>query len=276
MALVMDDIKYFIVVSETCNITRASEKIGISQPALSYSIKRLEKEVGGELLIRLKNGMRLTKLGESFLTRARKLIVEWENVQNIAADSSLIDSSYTFAIHPSIALYSMRAFLPTIIRNFPTLDINFIHGLSREMTEKIISWEADFGIVVNPIRHNDLVIKKLCTDSVSIFHLDGIESNTLIFDEDLLQAQHIIKNYKSIHHYENNIRSKNLEVVAKLTSLGLGHGVLPTRVAEQFPRLKQVKGAPIFKDEICLIYRPERQKDHIGQKIIDIIKKARF
>ena len=44
MSLMMDDVKYFIAVSETLNITRASEIIGISQPALSYAIKRLENE----------------------------------------------------------------------------------------------------------------------------------------------------------------------------------------------------------------------------------------
>lgn len=39
MPLMMDDVKYFITASETLNITRASEIIGISQPALSYAIK---------------------------------------------------------------------------------------------------------------------------------------------------------------------------------------------------------------------------------------------
>lgn len=49
MSLIMDDVKYFITVSEILNITRASEIIGISRPALSYAIKRLEKELGGDL-----------------------------------------------------------------------------------------------------------------------------------------------------------------------------------------------------------------------------------
>ena len=170
MSLIMDDIKNFITISETLNITRASEIIGISQPALSYAVKRLERELGGDLLIRLKNGIQLTKLGEEFIKRSRRLVYEWEQAQNLAtSEVGLIQGSYTFAIHPSVALYTLEYFIPEFQKEFANLDLNFIHGLSREMTEKVISWEADFGIVVNPIKHPDLVIIKLCTDEVTVF-----------------------------------------------------------------------------------------------------------
>ena len=73
MSVVMDDIKYFVVVSDTLNVTRASEILGVTQPTLSYAIKRLETGLGGDLLIRLKSGVRLTKLGEEFLRRSDKI-----------------------------------------------------------------------------------------------------------------------------------------------------------------------------------------------------------
>ena len=56
MSLALDDLKNFITVTETLNVTRASEILGMTQPALSYSLKRLEREFGTELFIRLKNG----------------------------------------------------------------------------------------------------------------------------------------------------------------------------------------------------------------------------
>ena len=67
MSLVLDDIRYFNTVSQFLNMTRASEVLGVTQPTLSYAMKRLENELGGELFIRLKNGLQLTQLGESFL-----------------------------------------------------------------------------------------------------------------------------------------------------------------------------------------------------------------
>ncbi len=272
----MDDIKYFVTICETLNITRASEIIGISQPALRYSIKRLENELGGKLLVRLKNGIQLSKLGEEFKLRSRRLLYEWEQAQNLAnSDSGLIQGSYTFAVHPSVALYTLECFMPRLQTEFPGLNFNFIHGLSREMSEKVISWEADFGIVVNTIKHEDLVISELCHDEVTIFHAKNAQEK-LIYDENLAQSQYILKKISKKTNFTGELCSANLEVVAKLTSLGLGYGLLPARVASQYKNLKKLNDAPIFKDEISLIYRPEKHNNVVSKKIIQIIKSAKF
>lgn len=272
----MDDIKYFIAVSETLNMTRASQIVGISQPALSYSIKRLESELGGELLIRLKNGIQLTKLGEEFKLRSRRLLYEWKQAQNLASpESGLIEGSYTIAIHASVALYTLECFMPKLQEEFPCLNFNFIHGLSREMAERVINWEADFGIVVNTIRHPDLVVSELCQDEVTIFYAKNAQ-NKLIYDDNLAQSQSILKKLGKRKHYNGVLSSSNLEVVAKLTSMGLGHGILPARVASQYKQLKKLNDAPIFKDEISLIYRPEKHNNPISKKIIQIIKTANY
>ena len=275
MSVALDDIKYFVVVSETTNITRASEILGITQPTLSYAIKRLERDLGGELLIRLKSGIRLTKMGEEFLKRSRKLIFEWEQAQNITnPDSGLAQSRYTFAIHPSVALYSLGEFLPDILKQFPQIECQFLHGLSREMTEKVISWEADFGIVVNPVQHPDLVIKKLCTDTVSLFYKKGCDER-LIYDPSLAQSQFILKKLKKMTTQMNGeICSGNLEVIANLAASGQGYGLLPSRVARQYKSLKQKEGAPIFKDDICLVYRPEKHRNPTSQAIINYIREG--
>jgi DNA-binding transcriptional LysR family regulator len=272
----MDDIKYFVTVSETLNVTRAAEIVGISQPAFSYSIKRLEEKLGGELLIRLKNGVRLTKLGEEFRSRARRVLYEWEEAQNLAnPETGLVQGSYTFAIHPSVALYTLEHFLNQIRTEFPALNYKFIHGLSREMTERVVSWEADFGIVVNPVKHPDLVIRRLCLDEMTIFHASGAQKR-LIFDESLAQTKHIMNRISKAAHFSGTINTPNLEVAAKLASIGLGYGILPTRVARGYANLRKLDGAPVFKDEICLVYRPEKQMNVVGRRIVEIIRAARI
>ena len=276
MSLMMDDVKYFITASETLNITRASEIIGISQPALSYAIKRLENELGGQLLIRLKNGIQLTKLGEEFKVRSRRLVYEWEQAQNLAnPETGLIQGSYTFAIHPSVALYALEFFMPKLQSDFLGLDFKFIHGLSREMTEKVISWEADFGIVVNPIKHPDLIIRKLYHDEVTIFYAKDAQDK-LIYDQNLAQSQYILKKLGKKKNFSGEINSGNLELVAKLTALGLGYGLLPATIASQYANLERLSGSPIFKDEICLVYRPEKHNNIVSKKIIQLIKSSVF
>ncbi|MFM6927774.1 MAG: LysR family transcriptional regulator, partial [Bdellovibrio sp.] len=276
MSLIMDDIKYFLTISETLNVTRAAAIIGISQPALSYSMKRLENELGGLLFVRLKNGLQLTKLGEEFKQRSRRLLYEWEQAQNLAnPESGLVQGKYTIAIHPSVALYTLGSFMPKLQTEFRGLDFNFIHGLSREMTEKVISWEADFGVVVNPIKHPDLVISTLCRDEVTIFHAKTAQDR-LIYDQNLAQSQYILKKIDKKINFSSVVNSASLEVVAKLTSLGMGYGLLPERVASQYPHLKKLNDGPVFKDEVCLVYRPEKHNNVVSKKIIQIIKSADY
>src|SRR5258706_6632767 len=67
-------LRYFVAVAEEKNITRAAEKIFLSQPALSRQIKALEDEFGQLLLERSAHSFRLTPVGEIFLPKARELI----------------------------------------------------------------------------------------------------------------------------------------------------------------------------------------------------------
>lgn len=277
MAMNLDDIRYFQVTASTLNMTRASEKLGVSQPALSYSIKRIENEVDGKLFIREKSGLLLTKFGEEFLKKSRQLIFCWEELEKIVDPiSKEAVGTYTFAIHPSVALYTLNKFFKKVVSEFPLLEFKFIHGASKAMTEKIISWEADFGIVVNPVKHPDLIMKKLCIDEVSIFHRLNCE-NKLIFDPNLTQSKQLLKKLnKSSIKFNGEIHSSNLEVMADLVSSGVGLGILPERVAKKLKGVKKLEEAPTYSDQIFLIYRSEKHKNKTGQSIISKIINSDF
>lgn len=275
MALSLDDIKNFITVSETLNITRASEILGISQPTLSYSVKRLESEFGFDLIIRLKNGIHLTKVGQEFYKRTKKLILYWEESRRIfSSDDSDSSGEFSIGIHPSVAIYSLHKFLPSILKKYPNLNFELIHGLSREMSQMVINWEIDFAIAINPIEHPDVVIKELGKDEVTLF-ASKKSLNKLIYDPQLAQSLAIIKKLQKSHIEVNgHIHSGNLEVIAKLASSGLGYGLLPTRVAKAYSSLNPLKDAPKFNDRICLIYRKEKHSNPISQSLLKFIRNA--
>ncbi len=279
MSVQLEDIKYFITTAETLNITRASEQLGITQPTLSYAIKRLEQEMGGELFIRLKNGVQLSHLGTHFLAKARELIKTWEELHKVKNEfDHVVSGNFTIGLHPSVALYTLDKFLPRLIQNSPLLEINLIHGLSREITEQVISWKVDFGIVVNPKAHPDLVINELCKDEVSLYMKKGISNHsfdTLIYDKNLVQSKKILSKLKK-KLSNKHLTSENLEVIAKLTSLGLGIGLLPERVANQYKNLVKIKDAPTHTDKVCLIYRFEKQKNFSSKSIISTITNATY
>lgn len=273
MGLALDDIKSFLVITETLNVTRASELLGMTQPTLSYSLKRLENELGAPLIVRLKNGVQLTKSGEEFKKRAKQLILHWEEAQNIfQEDSKDVSGEFSLGIHPSVALFALNPILDKIFKEYPHLNFKLVHGLSREMLGKVINWEIDFAVVINPIQHPDIVIKELGKDVVTLFKTTKAKDK-LIYDPALLQSQSILKKIQKLKiGNEGHIHSGNLEVIRSLAANGSGIGLLPTRVAKANPKLRAIAGAPEFKDRICLVYRKDKHQNSLSAKIIHIMR----
>ena len=74
--------RVFYVVANNRNITKASEELNISQPAISKSIKNLEEQLGGQLFIRTKRGVVLTEEGREFYNYIKQAIEYINNAEN--------------------------------------------------------------------------------------------------------------------------------------------------------------------------------------------------
>ena len=279
-----NDITYFLEVANTQNISRAAERLGIAQPSLSSAIKRVEDSIGVPLFVRNRNGVKLTKGGIELLNKSRTLLSSWEQLKfDINSKHNSVNGHFILGCHPSVALFTLSHFFPKLTNKYKELDIQLEHGLSRKITEKIISFEFDFGIVVNPISHPDLVITELCKDEVSFWKTKNKNfnnSDVLICDPELLQSQKLLSelNKKKIL-YKRTIHSNNLEVVAELTKSGVGVGLLPKRVATKNKghNLELLNpDLPKFKDRICLVYRADFQKTAAAKEIIKVIREGNY
>lgn len=278
------ELEYFLEVSNTLNLSRASERLGISQPSLSLAIKRLEESVGTSLFIRHKQGVTLTQAGKQLVPHTRQLLQYWENTKSQAlASQQEVQGYFTLGCHPTIAIYMVSGFLADLLEDHPKLEIHLKHDISRRITEQVINLSIDIGIVVNPFKHPDLVIRKLCDDEVTFWVSKGAreiqnihsENAIILCEPDLTQTQSLLKQCKKAGIVSERIMTMNsLEVVANLTANGCGIGILPTRVAEvMYPdTLKRIPKAPVYSDEVCLIYRNENRNVQAIQTISKSIK----
>lgn len=71
------DLRYFVAVAEDLHFTRASERLYVSQPALSKQIRALERQLGTELFRRDRHGVTLTDAGTALLPHARRVLEAW-------------------------------------------------------------------------------------------------------------------------------------------------------------------------------------------------------
>jgi DNA-binding transcriptional LysR family regulator len=161
----LTDLKYFLEVAKTGNITRASERLGITQPSITLALKRLEEKTGIILLERSRKSTSLTRQGEGLFKIGERMLVEWErDTRMIAQGQKEPMGHYSLGVHTSVAQYTLGEFLPGLLEKFQELEFNLIHDLSRKITEQVISRSCDLGLVLNPIPHPDLGIHKLLTD----------------------------------------------------------------------------------------------------------------
>lgn len=272
------DLKYFLTVCESKNISRASELLGISQPSLSLAIKRLENIAGVRLLVRTKAGVDLTHEGAAFRVRAEELLDLWQAISHdIKKSSDEVGGRYVFGAHMSVALVGLVSAISNLMAAHPALEISVTHGWSRNITDQIISFDIDFALVVNPVSHPDLVINEICQDQVGFFvQREKFDKNVLIYDPNLLQSQALLKAIKE-HGliFKRTITSSSLEFIGRLAQLGVGVGLLPARAVTYLsePQLTLWdEDLPRFHDRHCLIYRADAQKTKSARMLATSLK----
>lgn len=274
------ELKYFMEVADTLNISRASERLGITQPSLSMALRRLESTLGTGLLIRKKSGVRLTRAGQLLAQRARDLVSEWSSLRSdVLRTTRDISGKFSLGCYPSIGVYTLPSFLPALLTQYPNVAIDLEHDLSRRITEKVISHTLDFGIVVNPVSHPDLAIYPICNDKVTLWSCDGQIKDTILYHPDIAQTHFILnKLEKKGLRARRTLISPSFEIITTLACANAGMAILPARTALRTnPPLKLVlPDPPSYQDRVCLVFRPDSQKNAAAKVIIAAIKKMRL
>jgi len=271
------DIEYFIELYKVKNISRAAERLGVTQPSLSIALKRLEDKLELKLFNRSKSGAIPTKEADLIYRDLEDLSDQWKRLKHKAKSASHdLKGHLRIGAHASVAIYTSKEWLKTFSSKYPEIDFTFNHDLSRKITEEIISFKLDLGFIINPIKHPDLVLIKILEDEVTFRSSKKLKSSnsTLIYDPTLTQSDNLIRsaNKKGIT-FNQHIQSSNLELIESLVSTGIGVGILPKRVCktniiETYDKIKP------FKDELYLVYRADTFKNQSFLTLLDHIKSS--
>jgi LysR family transcriptional regulator, benzoate and cis,cis-muconate-responsive activator of ben and cat genes len=142
-------LRYFVAVAETENVTRASAKLHVSQPALSRQIHDLEDEIGFALLERSAKSVRLTAAGRVFLNEARAVLQRaGEAVQAARAVAGGAHGEIQVGYAPSITVQILPQALRIFQAEFPGVKVA-LHDLStEEMVTQLRAGKLDVALVV--------------------------------------------------------------------------------------------------------------------------------
>jgi DNA-binding transcriptional LysR family regulator len=143
----MRQIRYFIVLCETLNFSRAAEQCHVTQPSLTRAIQALEAEFGGELIRRERSLSHLTDLGERMLPLLRQCYetaVAAKELANSVRRGDTAPLSVAMSRTVNVALFA--PYLRELSQAFPGLQLTLHRGSGSEVCELLKSGEVELGI----------------------------------------------------------------------------------------------------------------------------------
>jgi LysR family hydrogen peroxide-inducible transcriptional activator len=156
----LDQLRYFLKIAEVQSFTRAGEELGITQPALSRSIGKLETELGQPMFERQSRSVALTDAGRTLQERAKQILLLVDDTVAELADSSDAGRIRIGAI-PTIAPY----FLPDLLRKFqdaaPAIQVIVVEETTDKLLQRCGAGEVDVAFLAAPISARYLEVEPL-------------------------------------------------------------------------------------------------------------------
>lgn len=142
-------IRSFVTVARLGNVTRASEVLHVTQPAVTGHIKTMEQELGVALFQRSPGRIELTKAGAELLVDAEKVLADFNLLLNHAkAIKGEVTGSLNFALVDDVEFLRIGNFVRGLREAFPLLQLKTTNCSSEEVIERVTSAKCDGGFCI--------------------------------------------------------------------------------------------------------------------------------
>ena len=143
----MHQIRYFLAVCETLNLTRAAERCNVSQPSLTRAIKGLEDELGGPLFRRERNNTHLTGLGDMMRPHLSQVLTETDAAKERARSfAKAEDTELRVGLMCTIGPGRLLPFLQAFRDRHPRINLTISDGNGASIEENLAKGGYDVAI----------------------------------------------------------------------------------------------------------------------------------
>lgn len=227
--------EYVAAIAEFRSITLAAKRLGIAQPALSRYIKRLEEDLGVQLLDRSVDPIALTQAGVCFLETGRKMLAMDQGLKLRIRDMQLTEYvTIRVGIGPSRAPYILPAILELYRKYDKKTNITIFELTTEEIKQRLLKNELDIAVSVYDSDSSHIEFTKLFTERILLCE-NSKHGNMcpILPGQGQLLREVMDKIISNNNNYENNyIEVQNTETAVALVKSGLGFTVVPSYFEE--------------------------------------------
>jgi DNA-binding transcriptional LysR family regulator len=141
---------YFVIVAEERNITRAAERLKMSQPPLSAQLKGLEDELGVQLFIRGKRHLTITDAGTHLYRRARQILELTSQTEQELRSLEGLSGNLNISLVEGRAPFFLARWIAGFRSEFPQVAVHLWNGSTDEVMERLQRGLADLAMVAAP------------------------------------------------------------------------------------------------------------------------------
>src|SRR5437764_6811092 len=144
----LHQLEYFVAVAEEASFTRAASRVHVAQPGVSAQVRRLESELGQQLLDRSGRSVRLTEVGSAVLPFARAALDAVANAR-LAVDelAGLVRGQVTVGMVSGCALPVLAELLAGFHHRFPGVAISLVEDNSDRLVERLGTGQLDLALI---------------------------------------------------------------------------------------------------------------------------------
>jgi LysR family hydrogen peroxide-inducible transcriptional activator len=243
------DLQYLVAVADHGHFGRAAESCYVSQPTLSTQLKKLEKELGVELVERSPRKVALTAAGEEIVRSARAILLDVDDIHAIAKRAADPESAtLRIGLFPTLAPYLLPHVVPAIHERFPKLELLLSEEKTEVVLDRLRDGKVDAGVLALPIRDDGLTVEPLFDEefvlAVPIGNRlaaggDTVEVDVLAHERVLLLEEgHCLRDQalevcQLVGASERRgFRATSLETLRQMVAAGVGMTLLPELAVE--------------------------------------------
>ena len=302
-------LKYFLMVAEELNITRAAERLYISQQSLSNHISHLEKELSVKLFTRSPK-LALTYAGDQLVHTATQILDLHSQFLTKVGD---INRNYLGVLRVGISHTCGLALLPEILpafrEEFPMVEFSLFEGNSNQLEDELAHGRVDIIICFQPIMMEGvtavplteqrlmMVVPKAFTDQqfgdraeeVRAQYAQGADISAFqklpfVLIKKGNRTRNIIDQYFSRYFFKPKLilETENTVTTLAMAKSGIGVTICPELFLRALPPAPaSAAGVDVFPlsdpstfSNLVVGYRTDRYLSHFGERFIDMAQEA--
>ncbi len=292
--MTLRQLAYLEALAREGHFTRAAERVGVTQPALSMQLRRMEKSLGVTLVERTPTGPVLTAAGKEVVERGRRILAEVRDLEAAARTrGTKLAGPLRLGVIPTIAPYLLPRVLPELRRRFPAVRLAVQEAHTATLLDELGRGALDLLLLSLPLQEDGLRTLPLFRDGfiLAVERGSGLDGESAIPAERLadlplllLSDGHCLRDQALSacgmvgRETLDRLGATSLATLTQMVANGMGVTLLPEMAVEAEGRDERIAlvpfTAPAPSREIGLAWRATSPHGEGYRRVGEVIREV--